>query len=115
MATQAIGKFAASSAADSSAATNKHDEKSTAAPQGPVDIAADEFHKSPTESESSDIGDGIFRQHIEKDGKQVLVVWSNGEEDRVVRKADFLFLPLFSVRKFASHYNSRPTYLAAHS
>lgn len=102
MATQAIGKFAASSAVDSSAATNTHDEKSAAAHQGPVDVTADDFHKSPSETESSDIGDGIFRQHIERDGKQVLVVWSKSEEARVVRKADFLFLPLFSVRKTAT-------------
>lgn len=112
MATQAIGRFAAtsavdssavdSSAVDSSAATNTQDEKSAAAPRSPVDLAADHFHKSPSETESTDIGDGTFRQHIEKDGKQVLVVWSKSEEARVVRKADFLFLPLFSVCKTAT-------------
>lgn len=99
MSAQAIGRFAASSAVDSSAATNTQDEKPAPAPQGPVDISADDFHKSPSESESSDVGDGTFRKYIEKDGKQVLVVWSKSEEARVVRKADFLFLPLFSVCK----------------
>ncbi|KAI7780352.1 hypothetical protein LA080_016076 [Diaporthe eres] len=82
MATQAIGKFAASSAVDSSAATNTHDEKSSAAHQGPVDVTADDFHKSPSETESSDIGDGIFRQHIEKDRKQVS--WSGARVRRLV-------------------------------
>lgn len=87
---------------DSSAATNTNDEKPAAAPQGPVDVSADDFHKSPSESESSDVGDGTFWQYIEKDGRQVLVVWSKSEEARVVRKADFLFLPLFSVFKTAT-------------
>lgn len=100
MATQAIGKSAVSSAVDSSAAANTH-EKSSDVGQVAVGLAADGFHKSPSETESSDVGDGIFRQHIDKDGKQVLVVWSKDEEARVVRKADFLFLPLFSVGKTA--------------
>lgn len=42
--------------------------------------------------------DGLFHQIIDRDGEEVLVSWTKDEEERVVRKADFLFLPLFSVR-----------------
>jgi hypothetical protein len=41
---------------------------------------------------------GVFRFSIEKDGKSVLVARIKEEETRVVRKADFLFLPLLTVR-----------------
>lgn len=42
--------------------------------------------------------DGLFHQVIVKDGKEVFVSWTRAEQARVVRKADFLFLPLFAVR-----------------
>ncbi|PKS06187.1 hypothetical protein jhhlp_007504 [Lomentospora prolificans] len=42
-------------------------------------------------------GDGVFHQTIVKDGKEVLVSWTLEEESRVVRKADFLFLPIFAL------------------
>ncbi len=42
--------------------------------------------------------DGLFHQVIVKGGNEVLVSWTREEQARVVRKADFLFLPLFSVR-----------------
>ena len=45
-----------------------------------------------------DPNDGLFHQVIVKDGKEVLVSWTPEEQARVVRKADFMFLPLFSVR-----------------
>ena len=45
-----------------------------------------------------DPNDGLFQQIIVKDGKEVLVSWTREEQARVVRKADFLFLPLFAVR-----------------
>lgn len=114
MVTQAVTRFATSSAVDSSAMTNTHDETPADSHQSPLDVAADDFRKSPSETESSDIGDGIFRQDIEKDGKQVLVVWSKSEEARVVRKADLLFLPLFSVCNTATGYVWRRC-LTAHS
>lgn len=41
--------------------------------------------------------DGLFHQVIVKDGEEVLVSWTREEQARVVRKADFLFLPLFAV------------------
>lgn len=102
MVTQAVGRFAASSAIDSSVATNTHEKIPTDGGQGGTTIATDDFKRPLSDTESNDIGDGVFRQHIEKDGKQVLVVWSQSEEARVVRKADFLFLPLFSVLKTAT-------------
>lgn len=105
MATQAIGKFAATSAVDSSAATNTHEQKLAATDEGAIPIPTDDYKRPPSDTESSDLGEGIFRQHIEKDGKQVLVVWSKQEETHVVRKADFLFLPLFSVGKTTLCWN----------
>lgn len=51
-------------------------------------------NKSP---DPEDPSDGLFHQHIDRDGQQVLVTWAKDEERRVVRKADFLFLPLFAV------------------
>jgi hypothetical protein len=42
--------------------------------------------------------DVVFHQVIVKDGREVLVSWTPVEQARVVRKADFLFLPLFAVR-----------------
>lgn len=98
MATQTIGKFATAPAVDSSVAVNTHDFKTDVADQGPLTLVANDSFKPESDTESNDIGDGIFRQHIEKHGKKVLVLWSKDEEARVVRKADFLFLPLFSVR-----------------
>lgn len=37
------------------------------------------------------------RQLIEKDGKEVEISWTEAEENWAVRKADLLFLPIFSV------------------
>ncbi len=47
--------------------------------------------------------DGIFRQVITKNGEEVLVTWTKEEQAKVVRKADFLFLPLFAVSARQSH------------
>ena len=50
------------------------------------------------ERDPGDPNDGLFHQVLIKDGKEFLVSWTRAEQARVVRKADFLFLPLFSVR-----------------
>lgn len=50
-------------------------------------------------------GDGVFHQTIVKDGKEVLVSWTLEEESRVVRKADFLFLPIFAVRTSTNRHS----------
>lgn len=52
---------------------------------------------SDPESHESTPSDGPFHQIIQKDGKDFLVSWTKEEETRVVRKADWLFLPIFSV------------------
>ncbi|KAL7625059.1 hypothetical protein AAE478_004273 [Parahypoxylon ruwenzoriense] len=59
---------------------------------------------APPSSSSADRESGeraedslYYQQHIEKDGRQVLVSWTKEEEKRVVRKADFLFLPIFAL------------------
>lgn len=50
---------------------------------------------TPSDTES---GDGAYyHQHIERNGQRVLVSWTKEEERRVVRKADWLFLPIFAV------------------
>ncbi|KAL4815662.1 hypothetical protein BDW67DRAFT_185664 [Aspergillus spinulosporus] len=41
--------------------------------------------------------DGILSQSILKNGEQVLISWRLAEEARIVRKLDFLFLPIFSL------------------
>lgn len=50
------------------------------------------------EHDPEDLNDGIFHQVIVKEGREVLVTWTRAEESRVVRKVDFLFLPIFAVR-----------------
>lgn len=52
---------------------------------------------TPSDGESGD-DSPYYHQHIERKGQQVLVSWTKEEEKKVVRKADFLFLPLFAVR-----------------
>ncbi|XXH00181.1 hypothetical protein Hte_006523 [Hypoxylon texense] len=51
---------------------------------------------TPSDGESGDDGP-YFHQHIERNGQQVLVSWTKEEEKRVVRKADYLFLPIFAL------------------
>lgn len=62
---------------------------------GMTDVVAlsDDGDKKDTE----DLSDGVFRQVVTKNGAQVLVTWTRAEELKVVRKADFLFLPIFTV------------------
>lgn len=50
------------------------------------------------ELDLEDPNDGLFHQVITKEGKDILVSWTQEEQAQVVRKADFLFLPLFAVR-----------------
>ena len=55
-----------------------------------------------SETPSDDIENpqnGVFHQYIQKDGRDFLVTWTKEEERRIVRKADFLFLPIFAVCK----------------
>jgi hypothetical protein len=67
-----------------------------------VDLKVDQLHSgtiTPADSERNDAeADGTLSQHIFKNGEQVLVTWRKEEEARIVRKVDFLFLPIFSVR-----------------
>ncbi|KEZ44019.1 hypothetical protein SAPIO_CDS3738 [Scedosporium apiospermum] len=49
------------------------------------------------ERHSEASSDGVFHQIIVKDGQDVLVSWTLEEEKHVVRKADFLFLPIFAL------------------
>ncbi|OTA94856.1 hypothetical protein M434DRAFT_10376 [Hypoxylon sp. CO27-5] len=52
---------------------------------------------TPSDGESSS-GDSVYHhQHIERNGQRVLVSWTKEEEKRVVRKADYLFLPIFAL------------------
>lgn len=56
--------------------------------------------ETPLNGEKDDLEnfqDGLLRQSIEKEGREVVITWTKEEEARVVRKVDFLFLPLFSV------------------
>ncbi|KAI1390999.1 MFS general substrate transporter [Hypoxylon trugodes] len=55
--------------------------------------------EGPSDGESGNTGDDdlYFHQRIEKNGQQVLVSWTKEEEKRVVRKADWLFLPIFAL------------------
>jgi hypothetical protein len=76
------------------------DVKSTGSDGAAVVVAADVTARTDSDSEKHDIEtteDGRFHQYIERDGQQVLVSWTKAEEARVVRKADFFLLPLFTV------------------
>ncbi|OTB18984.1 hypothetical protein K445DRAFT_54466 [Daldinia sp. EC12] len=60
--------------------------------------AKEEGLSNSSDEESGNSADGLyFHQHIEKNGQQVLVSWTKEEEKRVVRKADYLFLPIFAL------------------
>lgn len=52
---------------------------------------------STEEQDAEDNRGGLLHQIIERDGKEILVSWSKADEARVVRKADLLFLPLFTL------------------
>lgn len=95
MASQLVGSPAAVSDAQT------YDEKSAVAGSGALAATlGDVVPKAPKAGSDTDIestNDGLLHQYIEKEGKQVLISWTKTEEARVVRKADFLFLPLFSV------------------
>ncbi|KAJ9150375.1 MFS general substrate transporter [Pleurostoma richardsiae] len=76
------------------------DVKSTETDRTVLRIAAEVTAKTDSDSEKHDVEsteDGHFNQYIERDGKHILVNWTKEEEARVVRKADFLFLPLFTL------------------
>ncbi|RKU43065.1 hypothetical protein DL546_000705 [Coniochaeta pulveracea] len=63
-------------------------------------VTADVASRTDSDTEKHDIettDDGRFHQYIERDGKQVLISWTKAEEARVVRKADFILLPLFTL------------------
>lgn len=60
--------------------------------------AKEEALRTPSDGESGNSGDHLYyHQHIVRNGQQVLVSWTKEEEKRVVRKADYLFLPIFAV------------------
>ncbi|KAF2023236.1 MFS general substrate transporter [Setomelanomma holmii] len=54
---------------------------------------------SPSGSDKNDLedNDNIFEQVIQRDGQDVLVRWTKEEERKVVRRADFRFLSLFTL------------------
>ena len=53
---------------------------------------------SETPSEDlENLQSGVFHQCIQKNGQNFLVTWTKDEERKIVRKADFLFLPIFAV------------------
>lgn len=55
----------------------------------------DSNHEKPDDLENS--SDGVFHQYIERGDSEVLISWTKEEEARVVRKADYIFLPTFVV------------------
>lgn len=73
------------------------DEKET-----PVNLHTHQVYNdttAPSESDNSDpeAQQGTLSHPILKNGHQVLVTWKKDEESSIVRKLDFLFLPIFSV------------------
>ncbi|KAI8964039.1 MFS general substrate transporter [Daldinia sp. FL1419] len=60
--------------------------------------AKEESLSTPSDGESGHLeDDAYYHQHIERNGQQVLVSWTKEEERRIVRKADWLFLPIFAL------------------
>lgn len=47
--------------------------------------------------EKGSLADGTLQQVIIRNGQEVLVTWTKDEERSGVRKADFLFLPIFAM------------------
>ncbi|SPO06183.1 related to nicotinamide mononucleotide permease [Cephalotrichum gorgonifer] len=82
-----------------------HDDKATSThpdTESPLDTTQEkdistEVVFQSSDQDTEDLQDGLFHQIIQKDGKDVHVSWTREEEARVVRKADFLFLPIFSL------------------
>lgn len=107
MASQVIESLAVASAAvPTKAATQLTDNpgngigtNSTTEKSSVINVKEEGHHvsRSNKSPDPEDPSDGLFHQHIDRDGQQVLVTWAKDEERRVVRKADFLFLPLFAV------------------
>lgn len=68
----------------------------------PVNLRVHQVYNGTTTPSESDNPDQEAQQdtlshHILKGGHQVLVTWTIDEESVIVRKLDFLFLPIFSV------------------
>ncbi|OTA67453.1 MFS general substrate transporter [Hypoxylon sp. EC38] len=60
-------------------------------------IVKEEGLSTPSDGESGSGDNAYYHQHIERNGQRVLVSWTKEEERRVVRKADYLFLPIFAL------------------
>ncbi|KAI2463426.1 MFS general substrate transporter [Annulohypoxylon bovei var. microspora] len=65
----------------------------------PEVVAKEEALRAPSDDESDNSADSLYyyHQHILRNGQQVLVSWTKNEERRDVRKADYLFLPIFAL------------------
>ncbi|KAH6654748.1 major facilitator superfamily domain-containing protein [Truncatella angustata] len=50
-----------------------------------------------TTPDANSVQDSVLSQQIKRNEKQIIVTWTKEEERRVVRKADFILLPLFSL------------------
>jgi len=88
---------------------------SESSPAKDINKISSRVQEKNTESTSSDTeklssetdSDGSFQQVILRKGQEVSVSWTKEEERRVVRKADLLFLPLFTVRPLTHSNDSK--------
>ncbi|KAI1100744.1 major facilitator superfamily domain-containing protein [Jackrogersella minutella] len=72
-----------------------------------VEIKEEGAARIPSNGESGNSESNLhYHRYIVRNGQQVLVNWTKEEERRVVRKADFLFLPIFAIIL----YRVRPHY-----
>lgn len=69
----------------------------TLMPESPSESVKDVFTPVDEKHDIEISEDDRLTAYIDKDGAQVLVTWTRAEQRRVVRKADFLFLPIFTV------------------
>ncbi|KAI1495436.1 MFS general substrate transporter [Biscogniauxia marginata] len=95
MVSQSVGNTTTTSSVHFAAANDTYDRKLAVVSDGAVATTGEISLKIDSDIESTN--DGLFHQYIEKDERQTLVSWGKDEEARVVRKADFLFLPLFAL------------------
>ncbi|KAK9897321.1 MFS general substrate transporter [Cystobasidium minutum MCA 4210] len=72
----------------------------TLMPESPSESVKDVFTPVDEKHDIEISEDDRLTAYIDKDGAQVLVTWTRAEQRRVVRKADFLFLPIFTALFF---------------
>ena len=65
--------------------------------ESPAESVKDLFTPLDEKKDIETSSEDRLQAYIDKNGEQVLITWTRVEQRKVVRKADFLFLPIFTV------------------